>query len=218
MFGRILQILVHGLLIRPIVFVIFGLGIRDRHKLPTKGPAIVVANHNSHLDTGVMMSLFPIRRINRVRPVGAAEYWVKSKGFVSWFVLTIMGIIPMDRGARARGEDPFVEVSRALDQGDILIVYPEGSRGEPERMAALKKGISHLVEAHPDVPVTPVFLRGVGKALPRGSWLPVPLFVDVWVGDDIHWTGDRDSYMDELRRAIANLARQGRTVKWSEHE
>jgi 1-acyl-sn-glycerol-3-phosphate acyltransferase len=56
----------------------------------------------------------------------------------------------------------------------------------------------------------------VGRALPKGSWLPVPLFVDVWVGDAIHWTGDRDSYMVELRLAIANLARRGRAAQWSE--
>ncbi len=212
MLNRLLQILIHGAIIRPLVYVVFGLSVRNREKLPHEGPAIIIANHNSHIDTGVLMSLFRIFTLKKVRPVAAADYFLSSK-FVAWFTLSIMGIIPIDRLARERGEDPFVEISRALEKGDILIVYPEGTRGEPEQMVELKKGISHLIERHPDVPVTPVFLRGLGRALPKGSWLPVPFFVDVVVGDPVHWTGDRESFMNRLRLAIAELGKQLRTSR-----
>ncbi|MCH7549956.1 MAG: 1-acyl-sn-glycerol-3-phosphate acyltransferase [Candidatus Krumholzibacteriota bacterium] len=209
MLNRILQIIIHSVIIRSLVYVVFGLCVRNREKLPRKGPAIVVANHNSHIDTGVLMSLFPIGSLHRVHPVAAADYFLRSK-FVAWFTLSIMGIIPIDRSARERGEDPFVQVSQALEDGEILIIFPEGTRGMPEQMVELKKGISHLIERHPDVPVTPVFLHGLGKALPKGSWLPVPFFVDVVVGDPVYWRGDRDRFMEQLRDAIAEL---GRTLR-----
>jgi len=205
--NRLLQIIIHGLLIRPLAYVVFGLSLRNRERLPRWGPAIVVANHNSHLDTGVLMSLFPILSLRRVRPVAAADYFLRSK-FVAWFTLSIMGIIPIDRTARERGEDPFVDISEALSNGDILIVYPEGTRGEPEQMVEFKKGISHLIENHANVPVVPVFLRGLGKALPKGSWLPVPFFVDVFVGEPLHWSGDRDSFMTDLRDALSDLGKK----------
>jgi 1-acyl-sn-glycerol-3-phosphate acyltransferase len=199
--------LIHGLILRPLVYVVFGLSVRNRERLPRWGPAIVVANHNSHLDTGVLMSLFPILSLQRVRPAAAADYFLRSK-FVAWFTLAIMGIIPIDRSARERGEDPFTGISTALSNGDILIIFPEGTRGEPEQMVELKKGISHLMEVHTDVPVIPVYLRGLGKALPKGSWLPVPFFVDVIVGEPLHWSGDRDTFMADLRETLASLGKK----------
>jgi len=213
MFNRLLRTLFHLLIIRPIVFVAIGLTVRGRENLPENGPAIIVANHNSHLDTAVVMSLFPIAQMDRVRPVAAADYFLRSR-LMSWFSLEIMGIVPVDRSARERGEDPFDEVNQRLAAGDILILFPEGTRGEPEQMVELKKGISHLIEEHPYVPVTPIFLRGLGKALPKGSWLPVPFFCDVYIGTPLHWQGDREVFMEQLRTAIDSLSRQGHTADW----
>lgn len=214
MFQRFLQMTFHAVAFRPLVYLIIGLSIRGRERLPRRGPAIVVANHNSHYDTALLMSIFPIQRLHLVRPVAAADYWLASR-FVSWFGRTIMGIIPIDRKARERGDDPLVGARAALDAGDILIIFPEGSRGEPERMAELKKGISYLLESRPDVPVVPVFLRGSGRVLPRGSWLPVPFFVDVVVGEAFGWTGDRASFMERMRSILDEMSKQGRTVEWS---
>ena len=67
---------------------------------------------------------------------------------------------------------------------------------------------SHLMEVHTDVPVIPVYLRGLGKALPRGSWLPVPFFVDIIVGEPLQWSGDRDRFMADLRETLAALGKK----------
>ena len=213
MFGRLLQAAFHVMVFRPLVYLIIGLSIRGRERLPTRGPAIIVANHNSHYDTALLMSIFPIGNLHMVRPVAAADYWLATR-FVSWFGRTIMGILPIDRKARERGADPLVGARAALDTGDILIIFPEGTRGEPERMAELKKGISYLLETHNDVPVVPVFLRGSGRVLPRGAWLPVPFFVDVVVGRSFGWTGDRESFMERLRMTLDEMSKEGRSVEW----
>ncbi len=208
-----LRILFCLLVTRPLVLLVFGVNVRHRERLPTRGPAIVVANHNSHLDTAVLMSLFPLRMVPRVRPVAAADYFLRSP-LLSWFSRSLIGILPIVRGGAQRGENPLAPVEEALARGDILLLFPEGTRGEPERLAEFKRGIAHLVQKHPDIPTIPVFLHGVGKVLPKDAWVPVPFFIDVMVGETLGWTGDRLSFMDALRKRIEALASEERFPEW----
>ncbi len=87
-------------------------------------------------------------------------------------------------------------------------------RGEPERLAELKGGVARLAERFPAVPVIPIFLHGLGKALPRGTALLVPFFCDVFVGEPVPWRGDRKTYVEDLRRRLEELAAEGRLAEW----
>jgi 1-acyl-sn-glycerol-3-phosphate acyltransferase len=205
------------LIVRPAVLVLLGLNLRHRERLPRRGPAIVVANHNSHLDTPVLMSLFPQRLLPRLRPVAAVDYFLKDER-LAWFARRIVGIVPLDRQSPKRGPeggaDPLLALERALDRGDILILFPEGTRGEPERMTALKSGIAHLARRRPEVPVVPVFMHGLGKALPKGEALLVPFFVDIFVGEPVVWTGERAQFMADLAARFETLAREAPPSDW----
>jgi 1-acyl-sn-glycerol-3-phosphate acyltransferase len=198
--------------VRPLVTILLGVNLRHGERLPRDGPAILVANHNSHLDTLTLISLLPQRLLGRIRPVAALDYFLKTR-WLAWFAIRIIGIIPLDRKPKP-GSDPLAAADAALVRGDILILFPEGSRGEPERLQAFKTGIAHLAKRRPDVPIVPVFLHGLGKALPKDAFLLVPFFVDIFVGKPVGWTGARADFMERLERAMQELAAECRAPAW----
>lgn len=176
-------------------------------RLFVPSPAIVVANHNSHLDTMVLMSLFPMARLRKIHPVAAEDYFLRNK-WLAWFALNIIGIIPLKRYRKSNKQDPLAGCAVAIDRGDILLLFPEGSRGEPERLSTFKNGIAHLAKRYPEVPVIPVFMQGLGKALPRGEWLLVPVICGVVVGEPMYCSTSRQEFMDSLEKCMKELANQ----------
>lgn len=194
---RLLRLLFVLLVARPVTLFVLGLNIRNRERLPVRGPAIVAANHNSHLDTLVLLSLFPLRDIHRVRPAAAADYFL-SKPWLAWFSRNFIGIVPVTRDGANRHRDPLNECHEILARGDVLIIFPEGTRGEPEAMQKLKSGIAHLAMRCPEATVVPVFMHGLGRAMPKGECLLVPFFCDVFVGEPMRWNGDRRGFMELL--------------------
>ena len=201
------------LLARPIARLLTGADVVNRERLPLAGPAIIAANHNSHVDTLLLLSVFPPKAMRRVRPVAAADYFLTNP-VMSWFATRLVGISPVSRSV-ARGEDVLAPAKAALDAGEILVIFPEGTRGSPEEMAPLKAGIARLAEAYPQAPVTPVWIQGAGRVLPKGAVVPVPMNCCVLVGEPLAWTGDRASFMAELRARLEALKAQAPPLKWS---
>jgi 1-acyl-sn-glycerol-3-phosphate acyltransferase len=204
MFARIVKILFFGLFVKPVVLILLGLNIHNRSKLPLSGPAIIAPNHNSHLDTMVLMSLFPLATIHKIRPVAAADYFLTNP-FISWLSLNVIGIIPLSRRNIKSKEQLFQKCHDALDKSDILILFPEGSRGEPEQMSKLKKGIFRIISERTDTQIIPVILRGLGQALPKGEALFVPLNCDVIIGDAISVNDNAKESMEKLSTVYQEL-------------
>ena len=209
-----LQRIFFWLVVRPIVLIVIGLNVRHRERLPEKGPAILAANHNSHLDTVVLMTLFPSHLLPHLRPVAAADYFL-SNPVLAWFALNIMRIIPIRRGGSAGRSDPLAEPGKALEAGEIVILFPEGTRGEPEQMVAFKSGVAHLAKRYPDVPVYPIYMHGLGKALPKGTWLLVPFFCDVFIGEGVRGHDDHKAFTADLEARMHALEAEGHFAPWS---
>ena len=193
----VLRLLFYALIVKPFLLLAVGVSVRGRERLPRQGPALIVANHNSHLDALVLAAILPLRLLPRIRPAASAEYFLRGR-WRSWFARQVIGIIPVATQGGCSRAEVLSEVRDALAAGDIVIFFPEGTRGEPEAPGKLKSGIVWLAQQLPNVPVCPVRLRGLGKVLPKGDWLPVPFFCDAWVGEPLRWEGDRPRFMAAL--------------------
>jgi 1-acyl-sn-glycerol-3-phosphate acyltransferase len=180
--------------------------IRHRERLPSDGPAIIASNHNSHLDTLVLLDMFPNSLLNKLRPVAAADYFL-GKGLWSWFAIKIIGILPIRRKILRYKPNPLKLLGRSLQKNEILLFFPEGSRGDPERLSDYKAGLAKLAETYPHIPVYPVYCYGLGKALPRGDYLPVPFFIDVCVGEPLYCKDfpSRKQFMEEYTKVMHDL-------------
>ncbi len=211
--ARLPQLLFFLLLAKPLLMFVLGFNVRFRERLPTTGPAILIANHNSHLDTLALMSLYPLQMLHRLRPVAAMDYFMRNP-LLAWFATRIIGIIPLRRSVKAGQGDPLGESVAALERGEILILFPEGSRGEPEHLGEFKSGVAHLVKRLPKVPVVPIYLHGLGMALPKGEALLVPYFCDVFIGEALYWQGEKTAFMRLLKTAMNRLAQQGGFPNW----
>ncbi len=164
--------------------------------------------------TLLLLCLFPSKTLHRVRPVAAADHFLKTS-LSSWFFLNIIGIIPVQRRQLKKGDDVLSGCKNALANGEILIIFPEGSRGEAEEMTGFKRGIARLAEAFPDAEVFPVYLQGAGRVLPRGSKLIVPFNCTAIVGEAFKWCGQKGAFMDHLRAAIEALRDDAPPLRWT---
>ena len=207
-----LRQLFYAALVRPILLLVLGFNTRHLERLQVGGPHLIAANHNSHLDALVLMSLFRFRDIPRVKLVAAKDYWCRTPA-LTWLSMNIIGVIPIERKIE-RGSDPLSPVQAALAEGLTLVIFPEGSRGEPEMRQPLKNGIAKLVEQNPKIRATPVFMYGLGKALPRGEGLLVPFVCEINVGEPIEWHGDRRRFIASLEDSWARLAQEIAPKPW----
>ena len=210
---RLLRFLFFAVVVRAVILVALGLTVRHRERLPRDGPAVLAGNHNSNLDALALMSLMSLRLLPKLRPVAAMDYFYTS-GFRAWFANNIIGIIPVKRGSGKEGGNPLQLAEEALGRGEILVLFPEGTRGEPEKLQAFKKGIGHLARARPKVPVVPIFMYGLGKALPKGSALFVPFNVSVTVGEALYGKASHDAFVASLEQAMTTLAAEEKVPAW----
>jgi len=191
-------------IVRP-VLAMLGVRYRRRNLVP-RGPCLVVANHNSHLDASVLLTLFPLARVPRVHPVAAADYFGKS-----WLLRTLsmflMNAITIERKATLGG-DPLGSVKGAIHGGESLIFFPEGSRGQAGVVAPFRQGVGRIVREFPGLQVVPVFLSGPERIWPRGQVVPVPLSIDANVGKPRTYPHTMDSaeIAERVRRDVLALA------------
>jgi len=211
---RWLRLALIVLLARPLARLLTGADVSGRERLPLKGPAIIAANHNSHLDTLLLLTIFPARALHRLRPAAAADYFLRDP-VISWLSRNLIGIVPIARDRAGTGEDILAPAREALARGDIVVVFPEGTRGDTGEMARLKNGVARLAEAFPEAPVIPVWIQGAGRVLPKGETVPVPMTCAVLVGEPIQWQGQRSQFMETLRDALLGLEAQAPPLRWS---
>lgn len=186
--------------------LVFTLGIaRNRPQLPDE-PCILIANHNSALDTYVLANLLTYAHKRRTRVVAAQDTF--AAGLLGWFAKATLDTVLVARRPR-KGVDPLAEPKALLQAGKSLVIYPEGTRGEPGEMAPFRRGIGLLADAFPDLPIYPVYIHGVERCLGRSEILVVPFQVRLVVdeaplrGRDFREVPDESEREHSARIALA---------------
>ena len=136
----------YGYAMRTFLRMFVGVKFDNARFLLDEKQFIIVANHNSHLDTMTIMSSIPRRLIHKVKPVAAADHFGKtnwSTKLSNYFVNTLL--IQRKRDKDNPANDPVARMVKALDDGYSLILFPEGTRGEPEVQQQLKPGVAFVL-------------------------------------------------------------------------
>ena len=172
---------------------------------PETRQRIYFANHSSHMDTLALWAAMPVELRRRTRPVAALDYW--GKGRIRRFIaLQCLNCVLIDR---QRGEgNPLASLNEALEQGDSLIVFPEGTRSKERLPQPFKGGLHLLAKKFPQVELVPVYLDTLHRSMPKGRFLPVPLICTVRFGTPVVLgpDEDKDAFLERARAAVVEVA------------
>ncbi len=175
---------------------------------PLDQQRVYFANHCSHGDFVLLWTVLPPRLRARTRPVAGADYWLNSplRRFIG---CDVFRSVLVQRDKSKRDEDPVQQMALALDDGDSLIVFPEGTRNTTdEALLPFKSGLFHLARMRPDVELVPVWINNLNRVLPKGEIIPVPLACTVVFGTPILLTEaeTKDIFLQRARQALMSVA------------
>ena len=166
-------------------------------------PCIVIANHTSHFDTPVVLSVLPERIRDRTAVAAAADrFYLPSKR--GWWYSLFFNTFPIDR--HGGGHDTLAYPLSLLRRGWSVLIYPEGTRSTDGGLGGFHHGVSVLA-LHARVPVVPVYTRGLAAIMPKGQRSPRPGPVHVRIGAPL-WLEGGSSVPDataQLERSMRDL-------------
>lgn len=178
-----------------------------RTSAPIQRQRIYFANHRSHGDFLLIWASLPSALRQRTRPVAASDYWLQGD-LRRYIANRVFRAVLIDRAARSGRADPVGQMAEALEAGDSLIIFPEGTRNLGEALLPFKSGLYHLARAHPEVELVPVWIENLGRVMPKGALVPVPLLCSLTFGPAVHLADDetRDAFLTRARAALLSLA------------
>jgi 1-acyl-sn-glycerol-3-phosphate acyltransferase len=175
---------------------------------PMPRQRIYFANHSSHLDFLVVWASLPPPLRERARPVAARDYWQLGRLRRYLAERVFRGVLIDRLGSRRGAVGPVELMLSALDGGDSLILFPEGTRGDGAAVAPFKSGLFHLAAARPVVELLPVGIENLNRVLPKGEAVPVPVISRLTFGAPMALAPgeDKDSFLRRAHEAVTALA------------
>ena len=172
---------------------------------PKAEQRIYFANHQSHADLVLIWAALPEELRSITRPIAARDYWTKTD-FKRWITTAVFNAVYVDR-ERQGDEDPLQPLIDALQSGDSLIIFPEGTRGHAAEPQAFKAGLYNLALRFPDVVLVPAWIANVQRVMPKGEVVPVPVLCSVTFGAPIRLEPgeERRAFLDRARAAVIAL-------------
>jgi 1-acyl-sn-glycerol-3-phosphate acyltransferase len=178
-------------------------GRRNLNQL--KGPAVFVANHQSHFDAPICLAALGGRIRRRLVIAAAADYFYRTK-FSGAAASLALGTVPFVRtGASSRNS--LLMLKELVGRGWSVLMFPSGSRGSGT--VGFKRGFA-FVAVDTQVPVVPMYLHGPEQVMPKGSFIPLPGGVVVGIGSPIP---PGDDYGELVRKAELGVEQAMAMVK-----
>jgi 1-acyl-sn-glycerol-3-phosphate acyltransferase len=164
---------------------------------------VYFANHTSHADFIVVWAALAPRLRSKTSVVAAADYWKRGK-IRRYLAERVFHAILVQREHIHRVNNPLVQLTRAIDCGQSLILFPEGTRGRGEALHPFKCGIYHLARARPDVDLVPVWIDNLYRVLPKGAIVPAPLECSVTFGEPlrIERGEGKEAFLERMHQAL----------------
>ena len=171
---------------------------------PIPRQRVYYSNHTSNGDMPMIWSVLPPALRREVRPVAAADYWLKNKlrAFVG---PEVFNCVLIDRRPEV-DDKPMDKILAALDEGSSLIIFPEGNRNMTDAdLLPFKAGLYNMGLARPDIDLVPTWVANLNTIMPKDEIIPLPLICTVTFGAPVH-VQDGESKDDFLTRAAKALS------------
>ncbi|MBS1716619.1 MAG: 1-acyl-sn-glycerol-3-phosphate acyltransferase [Armatimonadetes bacterium] len=193
-------------LVRSLFACVGGVRIYGKENLPMKGPVILAPNHMSNLDPPAIGCMLP----RNFQPMAKEELF---KVPVLGFLLKSWGVFPVRRGTGDK--EAFQMAIRILESGGLLLMFPEGTRGDGVTMGPINRGIC-LLAKRGNAQVVPIGVNGSQVVMPKGAKFPKWHRITVRLGEpftlnDIPGESEKEkttNFAHELERRIRALCAQ----------
>ena len=171
---------------------------------PLDAQRIYFGNHSSHLDFALIWASLPCHLRRKTRPVAGADYWEKG-ALRRYLIHEVLNGVLIDRTRSGTSSDPVGLMAQALESGASLILFPEGTRNTTdESLLPFRSGLFHLASRRPDVEMVPVWMENLGRLLPKGELVPVPLLCSITFGAPLRLAPgeSKEAFLPRARNAL----------------
>lgn len=192
-------------IVLPLIMPIFRFRVVGREEIPTTEGVILAANHVSYVDPLFIGAAIVERQLHFIAKADLFRFPLFG-ALLRW-----LHVVPVRRG---QGDYAAIRQSlRLLKKGEILALFPEGTRGDGVTLQKAEEGIG-LLAARSGCPVVPVYVEGTGKVLPQGKRIPRVHPVTIYFGHPLRLGGEtphretRRGYRrlsEEIMKGIADL-------------
>lgn len=198
----------------PILRTAFRPWVTGEENIPRTGAAILASNHLSFIDSVFL----PLVIERRVTFLAKSDYYT-ARGIKGWAIknfLKAAGMLPIDRSGGKASEASLRTGLGVLSRGEVLGIYPEGTRSPDGKLYRGRTGVARMV-LEAGVPVIPVAMIDTEKVMPIGRRLPKVRRIGVVIGEPLDFSrfdgmeSDRfilRSITDEIMYELSHLSNQ----------